>query len=210
MDAFRSEFMAEVNKNIGRAQGDQSGSDDLRAERGRSPIAQGMVGMLRAARRNKLHVPTRVLSMYKALLTAETVAYQLGTRVDLRSVGREFFIHLQREEALRGVEPDNLEASFLSMVSVLRDSPGQIQQLLTELSEGRFELKVNISEGPKVRRIRNRRLRLLVTSILSVCIALLLIVPDLPIVFGVSLRWPLWVILILFYVSIFFQWRRLR
>jgi ubiquinone biosynthesis protein len=210
MDTFRSEFMAEINTHMGRARADQPDIDDLRTERGRSPIAQGMIGMLRAARRNRLHVPTRVLSMYKALLTAETVAHQLGTKVDLRSVGREFFFDLQREEALRGIEPDNLEASFLSMVSVLRDSPGQLQQLLTELSEGRFELKVNISEGPKVRRIRNRRLRLLVTSILSVCIALLLIVPDLPTVFGAPLRWPLWAVLILLYVSIFFQWRRLQ
>jgi ubiquinone biosynthesis protein len=210
MDAFRAEFMAETSTNLGRARAERPGYDDPLIERGRSPIADGMVGMLRAARRNKLHVPTRVLSMYKALLTAETVAHQLGTNVDLRSVGREFFSELRREEALRGVEPDNLEISFLSMVSLLRDSPSQLQQLLTELSEGRFELKVNVTEGLKARRIRNRRARLLVTSILSVCVALLLSVPEMPTVFGASLRWPLWTVLLLLYISIFILWRRLR
>jgi ubiquinone biosynthesis protein len=210
MDAFRAEFMAETSTHLGRTRAERPGYGDPATERGRSPIADGMVGMLRAARRNKLRVPTRVLSMYKALLTAETVAHKLGTNVDLRSVGEEFFFELRREEALRGVEPDNLESSFLSMVSLLRDSPSQLQQLLTELSEGRFELKVNVTEGPKARRIRNRRARLVVTSILSVCVALLLLVPELPTVFGVSARWLLWAALLLLYITIFIQWRHLR
>jgi len=147
--------------------------------------------------------------MYKALLTAETVAHELGTNADLRSVGRNFFFELQRDDIISSVEPDNLETSFLSTVALLRDSPGQLQQILTELAEGKFELKVNVSEGAKVRRIKNRRLRLLVTSILSVCVALLLAAPQLPAVFDNS-RWPLWAALILLYVSILFQWRRLK
>jgi ubiquinone biosynthesis protein len=210
MDAFRVEFIAETSLYISRARTDFPGYDDLSAERERSPVAQALTGMLRAARRNRLQVPTRVLSMYKALLTAESVAHELGTKTNLRSVGNEFFIDLQREEALRVLEPDNLETSFLTMVSLLRDSPGQLQQILTELSEGRFELKVNISEGPKVKRIRNLRLRLLVTSVLSVGIALLLAIPELPKLFGASLRWPLWGALILLYISILLQWRRMQ
>ena len=166
--------------------------------------------MLRAARRNRLQVPSRVLSLYKALLTSETVARELGTNVDLRSVGREFFFELQREEALSAVEPDKLETSFLSMVTILRDSPGQLQQILNELSEGRFELNVNMSEAPKVRRVRNQRLRLLVTSILTVCVALLLVAPELPALLSARSRWPLWAVLIVLYLSIAFQWRRLK
>lgn len=210
MDAFRADFLAETGTLFGRVRAEQPSYDDPLNERGHSPIAQGLIGMLRAARRHGLQVPTRVLSMYKALLTAETVAYQLGTNVDLRSVGQEFFSELWREEVMRGIEPDNLEATFLSMVSLLRDSPSQLQQLLTELVEGRFELKVNVAEGAKVRRIRNRRVRLLVTSVLSVCVALLLSVPEMPTVFGTSARWLLWAALLLLYVSIFIQWRRLR
>ena len=108
------------------------------------------------------------------------------------------------------INPDKLESTFLNMVSLLEDSPGQLHHLLTELSEGAFELNVTISESPKVRRIRNRRLRLLITSILSIGIALLLIVPGLPVVFGASLRWPIGLVLILLYISILFQWTRLR
>jgi ubiquinone biosynthesis protein len=210
MDAFRAEFMAEISPYVTRARSDQSGYDDLNGERDRSPIAKSLVGVLRAARRNKLQVPTRVLSMYRALLTAETVAHQLGTKIDLRSVGREFFSDLRLEEALRAVDPDNLESTFLSTISLLRDSPGQLNQILTELSEGRFEIKVTISEAPKVRKIRNQRLRLLVTSVLSIGIALLMISPTLPALFGTSAWWPLLAMLILLYISIFIQWRRLR
>lgn len=210
MDAFRSEFMVEISPYLKRTQNDQRSHGDLGTETDRSPFAQSLVGVLRAARRHKLLVPARVLSMYRAILTAETVAYQLGTTVDLRSVGREFFASLQREEALRAINPDKLESTFLNMVSLLEDSPGQLHHLLTELSEGAFELNVTISESPKVRRIRNRRLRLLITSILSIGIALLLIVPGLPVVFGASLRWPIGLVLILLYISILFQWTRLR
>ncbi len=210
MDAFRSEFMVEISPYVNRTQNDQASYGASGTKTDRSPLAQSLVGVLRAARRHKLQVPARVLSMYRAILTAETVAYQFGTTVDLRSVGREFFANLQMEEALRAIDPDKLESTFLNTVSLLQDSPGQLHHLLTELSEGRFELKVTISEAPKVRRIRNQRLRLLITSILSVGISLLLIVPRLPVVFGASLRWPIGVVLILLYISIFFQWRRLR
>jgi len=210
MNAFRADFLAEISPYINQSRNDRTDYDGLDTDTDRSPAAQSMVRVLRATRRHKLHVPTRVLAMYRALLTAETVAQQLGTRVDLRSVGREFFTNLQMEEALRAVDADNVEATFLSMVSLLRDSPGQLNQILSELSEGRFEIKVTVSEAPKVRRIRNQRLRLLVTSILSIGIALLLIAPGLPTLFGTSLRWPLSVVLVLLYISIFFQWRRLR
>ena len=208
-DSFRADFMAETSTHVTRAPADHHGHNGSRPERDRPSITQSMVAMLRSARRHRLQVPTRVLSMYKALLTAETVAHELGTNADLRSVGRNFFFELQRDDIISSVEPDNLETSFLSTVALLRDSPGQLQQILTELAEGKFELKVNVSEGAKVRRIKNRRLRLLVTSILSVCVALLLAAPQLPAVFDNS-RWPLWAALILLYVSILFQWRRLK
>jgi ubiquinone biosynthesis protein len=206
-DSFRADFMAETSSHVTRVLPDHP--DHNGTERTRTSITQSMVAMLRAARRNKLQVPTRVLSMYKALLTAETVAYELGSTADLRSVGRDFFFELQRDDIITSVEPDNLETSFLSTVALLRDSPGQLQQILTELAEGKFEFKVNVSDGAKDRRIKNRRLRLLVTSILSVCVALLLAAPHLPAAFDDS-RWPLWVALILLYVSILFQWRRLK
>ncbi|MEW6729938.1 MAG: AarF/UbiB family protein [Acidobacteriota bacterium] len=210
MEAFRAEFMTAIGPYLNRARKELSKNDSIDNERDRSPTAQSLAGILRAARQHKLHVPAKVLSMYRALLTAETVAYKLGTEADLRSVGREFFSDLQLEELLRGVNTEALESTVLSMVPLLRDSPGQINKLLSELSEGRFEIKVSISEAPKLKRIRNQRLQLLVTSILSIGIALLLAIPTLPTLLGISLRWLLWTALILLYAWIFLQWRRLR
>ncbi|HJQ31338.1 MAG TPA: AarF/UbiB family protein [Pyrinomonadaceae bacterium] len=210
MEAFRAEFMAETSACLGRKRPEPREHDRPRYETERSPVAQCMVGVMRAARRNKLHVPARVLSMYRALLTAEAVANQLGASADLRSVGREFFEDLRLDEAVSLAEPENLENTLLNTILLLRDSPGQLQQILSELSDGRFELKVNISETPRIRRVRNKRLRLLVTSITTVGISLLLTAPQLPELFGASLRGPLWVVLLLLYAWAYFQWRRLR
>jgi hypothetical protein len=155
-------------------------------------------------------VPTGVLALYRTLLTAETVADRLGTNADLRSVGGRFFSELKFEETLRAIDSENLEPTIYSLLSLLQESPGQVQQILSELSEGRFELKVNIAESTKVRRDRDRRIQFLGAAILTVGIALLLLVPGLPVVFGVSLSWPLSILLILLYLWILFQWRRLR
>src|SRR6185295_17164503 len=84
MDAFRADFLAEISPYINQSRNDQTDYEELNTDTERSPTAQSLVGVLRAARWHKLHVPIRVLAMYRSLLTAEVVAQQLGPRVDLR------------------------------------------------------------------------------------------------------------------------------
>lgn len=208
MEAFRAEFTAETTAALSKIRLGERNTNST--DRDQSTVAQCMVSVMRAARRNRLMVPAGVLALYRTLLTAETVAHRLGTNADLRSVGSRFFSELKFEETLRAIDSENLEPTIYSVLSLLQESPGQIQQILSELSEGRFELKVNIAESTKVRRDRDRRIQFLGASILTVGIALLLLMPNLPLVFGMSLTWPLSILLILLYAWILLQWRRLR
>jgi ubiquinone biosynthesis protein len=209
-DIFRAEFIAEASTWAGRERTDQHIHHGSRLSKSYSPVAQSLIGAMRVARRNKLQVPRKILSMYRAILTAETVASQLSATVDLRSVGGKFFSSLRHEEALLAVEPERLEGTLLSLISLVQNSPGQVEQILSELSEGRFELKVSLSEGHKFKRSYNQRLRLLVCSILAVSLALLLTRPVLPMLFGVSSAWLIAGVLIVLYIFILIQWLRLR
>ena len=148
--------------------------------------------------------------MYRTLLTAETVAHQLGTDVNIRSVGQQFFTRLQIEYALRALEPESIQSISLSLLDLWRDAPGQVHQLLTELSEGRFALNASVSESTRSASHQNRRVRMIVMSIVSVGIAILLTRPALPELFGISFAWPLSAALLLaLYHWIFIQWKRL-
>src|SRR5262249_40915445 len=101
--AFRRDFLDETDRWIATRAEAKTGWN---AEAyGRSPVATYMVRVMRAIRRHRLHVPARALSMYRALLTAETVAGRLSPGIDLATVGRSFFTARQRRECLRAFEP---------------------------------------------------------------------------------------------------------
>lgn len=176
----------------------------------KSPLGQWMVATMRTVRRHGLQLPPRVLSMYRTLLTAETVATQLGADADLRSVGRNFFTRLRVEEEIRALGPEQWQSSAASMLSLLRDSPRQLHRILSDLSEGRLVLTMNVSESFGMARAHKRRTRLLSTSIITVSVALLLTAADLPNVFGVSVAWPLGIWLAGMYASTIVLWLRLK
>lgn len=210
VEGLRMDFMAETRTWLGRSASSAIDGGNSRSRTDRSPIAQWMVGVMRATRRHGYRVPTQVLSMYRALLTAEAVATSLAPTLDLRSVGREFFSDLAIEEAFHSLEPGEWQPFLLNVLALWRDLPGQLRQTVTDLSEGRLTLRVDVSESQKTAGIRSRRVRLLVTSILSIGIALLVTQAHLPKLFGVSLSWPLFGALVLLYISTYVQWRRLR
>jgi ubiquinone biosynthesis protein len=210
IEGLRMDFMAETRTWLGRSAGREIDDASSPSRLDRSPIAQWMIGVMRATRRHEYRVPTRILSMYRALLTAETVASSLAPGMDLPLVGREFFAALALEEAFQSLEPRKWQPILLNALALWRDSPGQLRQIVADLAEGRLTVKVEVSETQKTVRTRGRRVRLLVTSILSVGVALLITKTHLPELFGVSLAWPLYLALAVLYISTYFQWRRLR
>jgi ubiquinone biosynthesis protein len=202
---FRMEFMAEAMKWTS-----ELNSHEVRSREEPSPIAQWMIAVMRAARRNGYQAAASILSMYRALLTAETVATSVAARADLQQVGREFFESLAWEDIARTIRSENLQNLALSMLSLSKDAPAQLRQILADLTENRFRLNTHVSEDPRTERARNRRTRLLVTSVLTVSLAILISNPRLPAPFGISLAWPLYAVLAMSYVAIAVQWKRLR
>jgi ubiquinone biosynthesis protein len=201
-EGLRRDFFAAVRARQER-RGTGPGSD------GASPVAAYMIAIMRAARRHGYAVPIRILAMYRALLTAESVAAKLGSSVDLQSVGRNFVERLQSEETLRVLDLDNLRPALLNYFSLWRDAPGQISQILSDLADNRLVLKVSETESPDLKQDRHRRTRAIVTSITAVSVAVLIAYTA-----GADgsgwLTWGLVGLLLLLYLATYLDYRKLK
>lgn len=204
-EAFRRDFFTETNRWL-------SMLEDLPAngER-RSPTAGYMVTLMRLARVHDMRPPISVLSMYRTLLTSESVAYHLRSAANLRETGRRFFSELQLERLIGSYHPDRVFARLMQLNELTRSGPGNVQQLLADLSEGRFVLSVRSLESTQERRQANRRARLIALAILSLSLTLLLVLTA-----GQTGVWErvayqvIWVLLIGLYIWLAIIWRRLR
>ena len=82
-----------------------------------TPTSRYLMALLRAARRNHFGVPPRVLSLYRTLLTAETVTHELGATTDLAAAGRPLFTRLQAGNVLNLFRPEAVQATVLDALS---------------------------------------------------------------------------------------------
>jgi hypothetical protein len=143
--------------------------------------------------------------MYRALLTVEAVSRQLGAEADLASVGRGFFAGSEIERLLATLEPSTIVNWLMRMGELTRTAPGHIQELLSDLVDGRFVLSTQMQQAPADRRIANRRARLIALAILSLGPAILLAGrPEAP------FDTILWIVLAGFYAGLAWMWWRLK
>lgn len=176
----------------------------------RSALATLMIRALDAARRHGFGVPPSALAMYRSLLTAEMVARQLAPDADLRGVARRFLADLALSEALEALYPDQVKAALIDLAALVRDLPGDLQQIVSSLAEGRLPVKLQTSESRQDRRLGAIKARLLTTAIVSVGVAVLLVgLGDTPLPGGLTLAPLLWTVMAALYVGIFILWRRL-
>ena len=203
-EAFRRDFFSETSRFVA------AKSDGGEAREGRSPTADYMVAVVRLARVHDMRLPTSVLSLYRTLLAAESVAHQLRSKADLGSVGRGFFRGLQIEKTLATFEPESLYAWLTQMNDLVRHGPGNLQQLLSDVSEGRFVLPVRSLESEQGRRSGNQRARMISLAIVSVALSMLLSAGHVPALGGFSLTPLLWGALAVDLAAIALLWRRLE
>jgi ubiquinone biosynthesis protein len=175
-----------------------------------SPVAEGLVSVLRAVRRNHFRVPPDLLGMYRTLLTAETIAWRLGSSTNLLVVGREFFTALKVHEALGVMDPSAARASALNVLNLMRDAPGEVNQILSELSRGAFHVNVQLSENARLRRSRDRRIQLVAVAAATIGVAFLMGEEVMPAVGPVPGSYLLGVLLLVLYLRAFFLWRGMR
>lgn len=168
LGGFRQEF-DEVARTWSRERDDESESSGGSG----SPLGRFMIGVVQAARRHGLGVPPATLSMYRSLLVGETVARQVGTGSDLLSVGRGFFRYLQLHEVLRALHPEPLQGLALDVLTLFRDTPGELVRLLDHLAEDRIPFTVRTEASKEDRRLEGLKAKLVTLATASVGLAVL-------------------------------------
>ncbi len=207
MEAFHADFREESKKWGG---GESLPDDGSNAPRERAVAGQWMIGVMTIARRHNVRLQRSVLAMYRALLGADTVAHSLGSKETLRSVGREFFRRMQTDELVAALQPKAVEAFLTSVLPLVRDSPAQLNLILSDLAENRFSVNVTMSERGPLRRMRNRRTRLLAAAIASIGLAVVFASPTLAEALGSRWNWAPGAGLLAVYLAVLWLWVRLR
>ena len=198
-EAFRRDFFNETSRWIAQK------NDEPRTRDTRSSAATYMVSVMRLARVHDMKLPTSVLSLYRTLLTAESVSHQLQSRATIGGVGEGFFKGLQLEQTLSTFEPGPVIAWLMQLNDLVRSGPGNVQQILSDVADGRFILPVRTLDSEQSRRVGNQRARLLTLAIVFVALTLMLTVPRLE-----FMEPLLWVGLALDLVGMIVLWRKLE
>jgi ubiquinone biosynthesis protein len=141
---------------------------------GKTPVGRLLVTALAVARDNGYAVPPRLLSIYRTLLTGESVAAQLSPTTSLDSVGRSFFVEMRIRSALDSLDPERTMSRAVEGLALARDAPGALNRILGDLAEDRFVLPVRTSATPEDRRQEDRRTRLVAACLLIVALSVLL------------------------------------
>jgi ubiquinone biosynthesis protein len=175
-----------------------------------SQSAELLIDVMRAARLNGVPLSEGSQLMYRSIVSAGESARGLQDTVNLQRVMQRFLGVARLDSKIRSAEPDRVEETAISVLSLLRDAPGQVQRILADLADGTFTLNVWSSEVPAVERNRDRRARIVVASTVSISLAMLLTISSPPAVLGVSVAWLVGAALVCVYAWTLIAWWRLR
>lgn len=204
LEAFRREFFVETNRWLALV------DDQPENNFAHSPTSSYMISLMRLARSHDMHPPTSVLSMYRTLLTSESVAHHLRSEANLREVGRDFFKGLQLERVISSYQPDRVIAWLMQINDLIRSGPGDFQRLLSDVADGRFVLSVRSEESEQARHQANQRTRLLTLAILAMTLSLLMVLTLGRGGYWVAVNRGFWVLLLGLFIWLAIIWRRVR
>jgi len=167
LEAFQSEFTAATRSLLR----ERARTTD---EEGQRQIVRGyMINVMHIARSSGVVVPPSMLSLYRSLLAAETIAAQLSVEADLVAVGRRFFRRQQLETWMDMSDPTQVQRVGLQMVHLLQNGPGQLSRLLEDLADERFVLRVRSADAGERRRQHNARVQLVTLGLVAVSVSVL-------------------------------------
>jgi predicted unusual protein kinase regulating ubiquinone biosynthesis (AarF/ABC1/UbiB family) len=167
-EKFHDRFVAETRTFM------RTRADEPRPAGERSPFVQYLIAVVRAARESDMRIPAHLLSMYRTLVTAESVAQKLGADAQLRDIGRAFFARLQLRNSVKVLEPPQAQALGADLLAIAKDGPGFVHRILSDLADERFLLHVRATQTREDRIEANRRARLVSASVLTVALSILL------------------------------------
>jgi hypothetical protein len=126
--------------------------------------------MLGAVRHHHLRISIDTLLFWRAMIVLDATLLQLWDGFDLLSELREFFAQYRPgiiDRALEILVPDR---RLGTLVQLLSNSAGRVDEVLSGLVAGRFELGVIVKESPQQRRHENRRLGAIILSLVGISV----------------------------------------
>jgi predicted unusual protein kinase regulating ubiquinone biosynthesis (AarF/ABC1/UbiB family) len=179
-------------------------------QRPQSAPLELLAELLRAARVHRIGLSEGGRLLFRAVVAAGSTAERLDADVATTDVARRALGAARVGGKIRELQPERVERTVFDLARLLRDTPGHLHKILSELADGSFSMNVWVAEVAQAERNRNRRARLLVAAIASVSLAVVLTAPHFARVGGVSLAWPVVLALALVYGWLALEWRRLR
>jgi len=167
------------------------------------------VAILKVARRNRSEVPHEILSVFRTLITVETIATRLEPAVHLQSTGQEILKDIILDDVFGRVEPVKIRSALVNTLAALNNAPEYLSQILTDSAQGRLGLSLNVTEHSHSAVTRDRRYKLLAAAIAAVGIAWLMGEPGLPSLCSIPASSLLAIALLSLYLYIIVLWRRL-
>jgi len=174
-----------------------------------SPLSNWLVAILKVARRNRSEVPHEMLSVFRTLITVETIATRLEPAVHLQSTGQEILKDIILDDVFGRVEPVKIRSALVNTLAALNNAPEYLNQILTDSAQGRLGLSLNVTEHSHSAVTRDRRYKLLAAAIAAVGIAWLMGEPGLPSLCSIPASSLLAIALLSLYLYIIVLWRRL-
>jgi ubiquinone biosynthesis protein len=129
--------------------------------------------MLTVVRHHYLRITVDTLLFWRALVVLDASILQLWSGFDLVGELRGFFAEFRPGIIDRTVEILTPETHLASLVRLVTESAGRLDEVMSEIASGRFEATVTLKESPATRQRENRRIRTYVLALLGASVMLL-------------------------------------
>jgi ubiquinone biosynthesis protein len=130
-----------------------------------------------SARRHHFLVSNDLLLFWRAMIVLDATIIRLCPDFDIFSDVRTFFGRFRPGLVDRAIEILTPETHLASLVQLATTSAKRLDEILSTVAAGKFELNVMLKESPEMRRLENRRIRHIVLALLGTSILLLARLP---------------------------------
>lgn len=142
------------------------------------PFRQRMVArfadvMFTVVRHQNLRINIDTLLFWRSMIVLDATILQLWEGFDLLGELRDFFAAYRPGIADRLIETLNPERNLIALTQLAANSPGRVDEILSRLVSGRFELSVTVRDSPQTRRSENRRVGAVLFSLVGFSLVLL-------------------------------------
>jgi ubiquinone biosynthesis protein len=167
--------------------------------------------ILRTAPENGFRVPTAMRWFCRRLLNSQMIAEQLSEGANLSNSAKPLYERMQVRQLIDAFRLDSLQPVVLDSLNLISEGPRTVRRLLADQVEGRLVLRVRTLESDDDRKRANARARLVTTGTVSIGVAFLIGATRGATVFGTfPLSWLLAPLLVLTWIWVLVQWRKLQ